>query len=406
MAKAWVVGATMGYGHARAAMPLVSIAEGGTVLNANDYEGIPESDKRTWGELEFFYNKVSRFSSMGPIGRLIFALYDRAQVIKPIVPGRDERRATPQLRQLYAIIRGGWGKHLIEMLAAKPLPIVATFFTPGHMAEYWRYPGPIYVVGTDSDLSRAWAPLDPGTSPIRYFAPTDTAARHLEVYGIPKEHVILTGFPLPPELTRHARQNFEDRLARLAARGGQTKRPVTLTFAVGGAGAQLRIGDEISMSLTKLIHAGRLNLNLVAGTNAAARDEFTMVVHQAHLAHFLGGRIRVIYTATKDEYFREFNEALATTDILWTKPSELSFYAALGIPIIIAPPVGAQERCNRSWLLGLEAGTDEGNPKTTRDWLPELIASGALAAMAQNGYERMEREGTANIIRYLNAHHR
>jgi UDP-N-acetylglucosamine:LPS N-acetylglucosamine transferase len=406
MKTAWVVGATMGYGHARAAMPLVSIAEGGVALNANDYDDIPESDRKTWGELEFFYNKISRLSSKGPLGRFIFALYDRAQRINPLVPGKNEVKATPQLKQLYAIIRGGWGKHLIETLAKKPLPLVATFFTPGHMAEYWKYPGPIYILGTDSDLSRAWAPLEPATSAIRYFAPTDTAARHLESYGIPKENVILTGFPLPLELTRHARQNFEERLARLAARGGQTKRPITLTFAVGGAGAQLRIGDELSMSLSKLIHQGRVNLNLVAGTNEVAKNEFTMVVHQAHLAHFLGGRIRIIYTKTKDEYFREFNEALATTDLLWTKPSEISFYAALGIPIIIAPPVGAQERCNRNWLLGLEAGTDEGDPKTAREWLPELLVNGSFAAMAQNGYDRMEREGTTNIMQYLNAHHR
>ena len=37
--------------------------------------------------------------------------------------------------------------------------------------------------------------------------------------------------------------------------------------------------------------------------------------------------------------------------MLWTKPSEMTFYAALGIPLILAPPLGAHERYNRRWAL-------------------------------------------------------
>ena len=50
---------------------------------------------------------------------------------------------------------------------------------------------------------------------------------------------------------------------------------------------------------------------------------------------------------TTDEYFNTFNETLRETDILWTKPSELSFYAGLGIPIIIAPTIGSLEDFNK-----------------------------------------------------------
>ena len=46
---------------------------------------------------------------------------------------------------------------------------------------------------------------------------------------------------------------------------------------------------------------------------------------------------------------------LLDTDILWTKPSELSFYAGLGLPIIMAPSVGAQERFNKAWLRAIGA---------------------------------------------------
>ncbi len=50
---------------------------------------------------------------------------------------------------------------------------------------------------------------------------------------------------------------------------------------------------------------------------------------------------------------------LRTTDILWTKPSELSFYTALGLPIIMTPPLGSQEEFNRKWLLTIASGTDQ-----------------------------------------------
>ena len=32
---------------------------------------------------------------------------------------------------------------------------------------------------------------------------------------------------------------------------------------------------------------------------------------------------------------------LRETDVLWTKPSELCFYPALGIPLIMSAPLGA-----------------------------------------------------------------
>ena len=53
--------------------------------------------------------------------------------------------------------------------------------------------------------------------------------------------------------------------------------------------------------------------------------------------------IRILYNQDKNEYFRQFNELLHDTDILWTKPSEMSFYCGLGLPIIIAPPIGPHE---------------------------------------------------------------
>ena len=45
--------------------------------------------------------------------------------------------------------------------------------------------------------------------------------------------------------------------------------------------------------------------------------------------------MRVLIAPDKPSYFNQFNRWLRDTDILWTKPSELVFYCALGIPILL-----------------------------------------------------------------------
>jgi hypothetical protein len=66
----------------------------------------------------------------------------------------------------------------------------------------------------------------------------------------------------------------------------------------------------------------------------------------------MGKTIEIIYHNNLSKYFEKFNHTLRTTDILWTKPSELSFYSGLGLPILLAPSIGPHEKLNRQWLKG------------------------------------------------------
>jgi hypothetical protein len=88
---------------------------------------------------------------------------------------------------------------------------------------------------------------------------------------------------------------------------------------------------------------------------------------------------------------------MRTTDILWTKPSELSFYTGLGLPIIMAPTVGSQEDFNRNWLYQVGGGTDALDPTYAGEWLWDWISSGALARMAWNGYTNAPTHGAYRI---------
>lgn len=147
--------------------------------------------------------------------------------------------------------------------------------------------------------------------------------------------------------------------------------PVTITFAVGGAGAQKEIGSQLLKELKSKIKDGELNLNLVAGSRREVKEYFEMEIKSSGLKD--SPHLKIIFAPDKVEYFKKFNQCLRTTDILWTKPSELSFYCALGLPVIISTPVGSQEDFNRAWLLSVGAGIDSQEPGYVNEWLPDIL---------------------------------
>ena len=186
--QVWVVAADMGYGHERAALPLQKIAFGGSIINANNYPGIPASDQRIWQESRGFYECVSRFRRLPVLGDFVFAIFDKFQEIKEFYP-KEQAIDSPsfQLRQIYNLMeKKQWGKHLIEKLNKNPLPLLTTFFIPALMAEHWKYKGHIYAVVTDTDISRAWAPMWPAKTHIRYCVPTKRAAERLKCLSAPQ----------------------------------------------------------------------------------------------------------------------------------------------------------------------------------------------------------------------------
>ena len=108
-----------------------------------------------------------------------------------------------------------------------------------------------------------------------------------------------------------------------------------------------------------------------------------------------------MYQEKIEDYFNIFNQKLRKTDILWTKPSELSFYAALGIPIIIAPAIGSQEEFNKRWLLKSGFGLLQENPIHTNQWLFDWLEKGYLAEAAMEGFIEGEKLGTLKIEKII-----
>ena len=100
---------------------------------------------------------------------------------------------------------------------------------------------------------------------------------------------------------------------------------------------------------------------------------------------------------SKTDYFAKFNQAIRGADVLWTKPSELSFFCALGLPVVMTPPIGSHEECNSDWLIKNGAGIPQEDPSAVADWIFDWRDRGLLAQSAFNGFFNAPRHGTENI---------
>ena len=423
LAKAHVITVDMGYGHQRASYPLKDIAYNKTILNANTYKGIPKSDRDIWKNSRKAYEFISRFKKVPIIGSTAFDIYDKLQAIEPFYPKRDLSAANIQIKSMYSLIkRKKWGKHLIDKLAQKPLPLITTFFIPAFMAETFNYPGEIYCLGTDTDLSRSWAPLNPNMSRIKYFSPNYRVAERLKMYGVNPDNIFITGFPLPDEIVGGEKETIlkkdlgrrlynldpkkkytsrykETIISHLGKKNFATKQhhPLTLAFAVGGAGAQRELGMEIVKSLKRNIQKKQIKIILVAGTHSDVNTYFKKETMDLGLGNQLGKGIEIIFERKKEDYFKKFTMALKQTDIIWTKPSELSFYTALGIPLIMSETIGSQEKFNRRWLKAIGSGIDQENPQHANQWLFDWLNSGWFAEAAMQGFIEASTNAVDNI---------
>jgi hypothetical protein len=172
----------------------------------------------------------------------------------------------------------------------------------------------------------------------------------------------------------------------------------SITFAVGGAGTQKELVALALRSLAPDIRSGRIVVNLVAGTRPEVRDFFDREIRLSGLVSARKmGRVSVVFCADRHAYFSSFATVMRATDILWTKPSELSFYTGLGIPIIMAPTVGSQEDFNRAWLTYVGGGADGLDLRYMNEWLFDWIRSGALARMAWSGFTNAPTHGAYRI---------
>lgn len=419
--QAWVVSADMGYGHQRAVYPLRDFAFEG-LITVGSMQDISPSEKKLWKRMLGVYEFFSRVNSIPLIGKPLFGLLDTLLFIPSYYPMRNLSRPNFQLRRLVAGIKGGLCSGMIEKISTRHLPVITSFYAPAIAADMAGHDD-IYCIICDADLNRVWVAEQPWESRIKYFAPCGKAAQRLRTYGVPDNNIYITGFPLPDELLGGKeltvlKKDLSRRLKQLDPKqkflqrhhksiehflgedfqSVKTNPWLTITYAVGGAGAQKEIAMKIAESLRRKLDAGEVKLNLVAGIRPEVLEYFT-TLKEKHFGN--SEQIQIVYRSKLNEYFLAFNQAMHQTDILWTKPSELSFFCGLGIPIIMAPAIGSQEQFNKYWLNDITAGIKQLDPHHTDEWLFDYLKKGHIAEAAWSGFLKARKLGIYKIREVL-----
>jgi hypothetical protein len=417
-ARPAVVAVEMGYGHLRPAHALVERI-GGELLEADRPPLADEDEQRMWAIARRQYERLTRVSQLPIIGKPLAPILGALTAIPPLYPARDLSNPTWPVHIIDRMAERGLGRGLVEQLRAAGRPLLTTFFVPALIADR---AGDLDVrcVVTDSDINRVWAPMHPRATRIRYFAPSTRVVRRLCAYGVPRGRITLTGFPLPHELLGGpslpvAKANLLRRLARLDADGAFAREfgdelartvgplptpdgPPRLTFAVGGAGAQAELPGRFLPSLASSLRGGRLRLCLVAGVRREVAEIFERDLAAAGLSDEVGRSIEILWQPDMASYFPAFNAALADTDVLWTKPSELIFFAALGLPLLLSPPVGAHERLNARWAVEHGAALKQHDTHSAAHWLADWLVDGTLAQAAWSGFRSLPKQGLYAIV--------
>jgi hypothetical protein len=418
----WVVSADMGYGHQRAVWPFRDVAHGG-IIAAGDNEHASPRERALWKRYLRIYETFSRAKGIPLVGKQLFGLLDKLLRIPSMYPIRNLSASTFQVDMLDTQLRKGLGTGVMSIIEQQRLPLLTSFYVPALVADKRGYE-PIYTIICDADLNRVWVAKEPWDSTINYFAPCGRAAQRLRSYGVPTERIFLTGFPLDTELLggrdlATLKHDLGIRLSVLDPRNrfhlshgpsvehflGPYAKPnippgrcLHITYAVGGAGAQKEIGAQILRSLRRQLLGGAIRVTLVAGTRVEVRNYFELIRQET-----VGDcpYVEVLYRPQLHDYFAAFHSVIRNTDILWTKPSELSFYCGLGLPIVMSPAIGSQEKFNRRWLLETGAGMRQNKPEHTAEWLNELLLDGRFADMAWLGFLRARKLGTYHALDVL-----
>jgi hypothetical protein len=419
-----VASVAMGYGHLRAAHALAG-ALGVEVVHVDRPPVAGPEEQRLWRASRRAYEITSRASQLPVIGPPLQAALDALTRIPHLYPYRDLSAANLESLSLERLIRKGLGSGLVEHLRATGAPLLTTFFVPALSASYYALEmglEPIYCLVTDVDINRTWVPVHPERSRIQYLAPSRRALKRLRSYGVARDQIEHTGFPLPHELLGGPdlpvlRRNLAARLVRLDRKkvfrnqarneihcflgelpADQEGVPPLVTFTVGGAGAQAELARHLLHSLKPMIEEDRLRLCLVAGIRREVAAKFHLWVEEAGLEHQLGRGVTIVVEETLEDYFPRFNAILAETDILWSKPSEITFFGALGLPLVLSPPVGVHEGYNRRWAIENGGGLKQRHPDYAGYWLREWLAEGTLAAAAWFGFLRLPKLGLYQIL--------
>ncbi len=280
-------------------------------------------------------------------------------------------------------------RHMIDRLNTKPLVrfirnfdphfIVCTHFMPAgiisHLIATNKLNARLSIVVTDFDFHAMWL----SRAFHRYFVAIDETRAHLEMLGLPKERITVSGIPIDPIF-----QQTIDREEERARLGLQPAKSLLLL----SAGA-LGIGPTDFMVEQLLKLRNDVQVVIVCGRNEELRRRLTQLTERR------GSSFRVL------GYVDEMHRLMKMADIFIGKPGGLTTSEAIacGLPMCVVSPIPGQEERNSDHLLE-EGIAIKCNDLTTLTFkLDRLLDNpGALDRMRANALRFAKPDAATTIV--------
>ena len=415
-----LVSVDMGYGHLRAAWPLAE-ALGCPVLELDRPPLATAEESRRWQRTRAGYELISRASQLPLVGRTFRWIVDALTDVPSLHGRRSHAAPTAAVTALERMYDSGLGATLAAHLKRHRLTLLTTFYAPAIVADLAGLERIVCVV-TDADCNRVWAPRDARSTRIHYCAPSERVRRRLLAIGVPAGRVHLTGFPLPASLTGGPTSSCcagawrggspgsiprgcsAPRCATSCGTSSATSpmpRPTGRRCSPSRSAAPARSSSWRAPSCRRSHPRSRAARCAWRWSPAPAVPSPTSCARRSPAAALRSGWAPASRCSCEPDfatYYGAFCELMERTDILWTKPSEMTFYGALGIPLVLSAPIGSHERFNRRWARERGAGLKQNDPRHAREWLAEWLEDGVLAAAAWSGYLRLPKFGTQRVL--------
>jgi processive 1,2-diacylglycerol beta-glucosyltransferase len=349
-----VLSASVGAGHLRAAqaveLALREVAPQATVRNVDVLELTNATFRRIYGK--FYIDLVNKAPHV--LG-YFYDLLDQ--------PSRSGKNRTDRLRLALEKLNL---RKFIQLVREEPWDLVInTHFLPAEIIASLRRKGelalPQVTATTDFETHRLWVnqPCD------HYFTATAEGAQYLQHWGIPAEHITVTGIPIHPVFAKP-----KERAECLARHGLVGDRPILLQLS-GGFG----VGPIVRLYRSLLAISRPIELVTIAGRNEAVKKELEAIeVPPRHRAKILG-------------FTDQIDELMCVADLVVSKPGGLTTSETLarGAVLAIVNPIPGQESRNSDYLLENGAAIKINNIGTLAYKIDNLLGDpGRLAQLKAN----------------------
>jgi processive 1,2-diacylglycerol beta-glucosyltransferase len=359
-----VLSASVGAGHLRAAEAVEQALR----------QGVPDAHVRNLDVLELtnrLFRKVYGKLYLDLVNLAPHALgYFYDLMDKPSPSGRYRRdRLRLAVEKLNL-------KKFMKLVKEEPWDLVInTHFLPAAIIAALRKRRkitlPQVTVTTDFDTHRLW--VNPPCE--RYFTATEEGAIYLQHWGVPPEHIFVTGIPIHPVFST-PRDHAECR----AKHGLAADRPVVLQLSGGfGVGPIEKLFQAI-LNVSKPIQ-----LVTITGRNEALRKKLAAVAPSPrHRVKVLG-------------FTKEIDELMQAADLVVTKPGGLTTSEVLAreAVMVIVNPIPGQESRNSDYLLENGAAIKVNNTATLAYKIDRLLGDTKCLDRLRENVRRIARPRAA-----------